>query len=200
MKYMSIDIETSGFDPDKCQILEIGVVLDDLLHPEIPIYDLPTATFFVENPTVHWEREAFLLHRKAGACRSVGLNEQWATHSNGGSLDMIQTNLLALWRNEVGGDEEIIAAGKNFASFDLLFLRRYCPRLRFHHRSLDPTLLYTRLTDIVPPSTAVCLDRAGIQRIPSHRAVEDAKDIVYLIRRGLNPNGYIATQSVGTGQ
>ena len=30
MKYASIDIETTGLDPETCAIIEIGIILDDL--------------------------------------------------------------------------------------------------------------------------------------------------------------------------
>ena len=40
MPYVSIDIETTGLDPETCQILEIGAVLDDWTKPidELPVY------------------------------------------------------------------------------------------------------------------------------------------------------------------
>ena len=40
MRYVSIDIETTGLDPETCQILEIGAVWDDWTKPidELPVY------------------------------------------------------------------------------------------------------------------------------------------------------------------
>ena len=40
MPYVSIDIETTGLDPETCQILEIGAVWDDWTKPidELPVY------------------------------------------------------------------------------------------------------------------------------------------------------------------
>ena len=44
-KYVSIDIETTGLDPQTCQILEIGMVVEDW---QTPIEDLPCLTFLVD--------------------------------------------------------------------------------------------------------------------------------------------------------
>ena len=40
MPYVSIDIETTGLDPETCQILEIGAVWDNWTKPidELPVY------------------------------------------------------------------------------------------------------------------------------------------------------------------
>ena len=40
LTYVSIDIETTGLDPETCQILEIGAVWDDWTKPidELPVY------------------------------------------------------------------------------------------------------------------------------------------------------------------
>ena len=41
MKYISIDIETTGLDPENCQILSIGAVIEDTLN-QLPFEELPT--------------------------------------------------------------------------------------------------------------------------------------------------------------
>jgi DNA polymerase III epsilon subunit-like protein len=40
MKYVSIDIETTGLDREKCEILSIGAVIEDTSNP-LPIDELP---------------------------------------------------------------------------------------------------------------------------------------------------------------
>lgn len=40
MKYVSIDIETTGLNPDNCQVLSIGAVIEDTNNP-LPINKLP---------------------------------------------------------------------------------------------------------------------------------------------------------------
>jgi DNA polymerase III alpha subunit (gram-positive type) len=41
MRYISIDVETTGLDPQNCQILSIGAVIEDT-NKQVPIEELPT--------------------------------------------------------------------------------------------------------------------------------------------------------------
>jgi hypothetical protein len=61
----------------------------------------------------------------------------------------------------------LVAAGKNFASFDRQFLNRLDWRFKklFHHRSLDPGSMFVNSSsDSVPPSTEECGNRASLKR------------------------------------
>src|SRR5699024_6968893 len=40
MKYISIDIETTGLNPNNCQILSFGAVLEDT-NKNVPVEELP---------------------------------------------------------------------------------------------------------------------------------------------------------------
>jgi len=44
-KYVSLDIETTGLNPENCQVLEIGAVIDD---GTTPIEDCPTFQCYVD--------------------------------------------------------------------------------------------------------------------------------------------------------
>ena len=48
MKYVSIDIETTGLDPETCQVLQIGAVIEDT-EQVLPIDQLPKFNCIVEN-------------------------------------------------------------------------------------------------------------------------------------------------------
>jgi len=77
---------------------------------------------------------------------------------------------------------KITAAGKNFSSFDLPFLKKI-GTFPFQHRALDPAVLYYRpLEDEGLPDTKTCMERAGMDGKVAHTAVEDAKAVVQLIR------------------
>jgi len=91
------------------------------------------------------------------------------------------------------GRIQITCAGKNFASFDLKFLMAVpdlSESLRFSHRDIDPALMYLRFdTDIYPPSLSTCKSRllesypgAFESDVVSHTAVDDARDVIQLIR------------------
>lgn len=48
MKYVSIDIETTGLNPEKCQVLQIGAVIEDTSNP-LPFEELPKFNCIVEH-------------------------------------------------------------------------------------------------------------------------------------------------------
>jgi oligoribonuclease (3'-5' exoribonuclease) len=179
MKYCSIDIETTGIDEETCDIIEIGVVLDDLKNPK-PLDQLATYHTYVLPEGRGYVGEPFALSMHGEIFERIS------------SLDPDYTYLEA---NEVGEslsdffadyfEYKILAAGKNFGSFDLQFLKKlpeFNNWVTFHHRSLDPSMLYIDLAeDLEPPGLKKCLERAEIGEI-AHTALEDALDVVKLIR------------------
>ena len=78
-------------------------------------------------------------------------------------------------------------AGKNFAGFDKKFLEKL-PRWKqvfsIRSRVLDPGILYVNwINDESVPSLDECKKRAGIDGVVTHNAVEDAMDVVMLLRQ-----------------
>ena len=79
------------------------------------------------------------------------------------------------------------AAGKNFASFDQKFLERL-PRwkqvFKIRGRVLDPAILFVDwANDNATPGLSLCKERAGLSNVVTHNAVEDALDVVMLLRK-----------------
>ena len=84
------------------------------------------------------------------------------------------------------GKVRIIAAGKNFGSFDLLFLNEilgFSQIFSISKRHLDPAMLYLIPGDTELPDLQTCLDRAGIKKTVSHNALADAADVINLLRK-----------------
>lgn len=173
--YISIDIETTGLNPETCQILEIGAVYEDWTTP---IEQLPTFHCYVLHDLIVGQPYALQMnHRilKAIADRVVGCIHVYnvaRTFNN--------------WLNKYWPcDKSIVSAGKNFAGFDRQFLTRL-PKwnIKFKHRTIDPAMLYWKPGhDEVPPSTETCMERANITGTVAHTAVEDAQLVIRLIRR-----------------
>jgi hypothetical protein len=83
---------------------------------------------------------------------------------------------------------DVQAAGKNFASFDMPFLYRvpdFREQVRFRHRVIDPTILFWLPDDEKLPGSKACYERADMDNVVSHTALEDALAVVRLIRRGV---------------
>ncbi len=79
------------------------------------------------------------------------------------------------------------AAGKNFASFDQKFLERL-PRwkqvFKIRGRVLDPAILFVDwANDDAAPGLSLCKERAGLSSVVTHNAIEDALDVVMLLRK-----------------
>ena len=82
---------------------------------------------------------------------------------------------------------KVNVVGKNFGTFDKPFLETHIPRwnslVRFKQRIGDPTMLYTDFyNDEEFPGLSECKKRAKLPEEVAHDAVEDAKDIVMLLR------------------
>lgn len=179
MKYVSIDIETTGLDFNKCQVIEISAIVD-FLGNKTPIEQLPTFNKVVIHDTYYFEKIAMEMHKKSGLLDIL-------LDPNPLDGNIIKSENLFIPFNSFiltnYGGQKVVAAGKNFGSFDKQFLNPY--GFKFLHRSLDPTVFYVKADDIVPPDLAECLKRANLEPIDvAHRSLGDAQAIVRLVRHG----------------
>jgi len=182
--YCSIDIETCGLDEDTCDIIEFAAVLDDLSDLK-PIDKLPVFhTYFIKDRYVG---EPYALSMHPIIFRRI------AERDTKKYRFMSAMKLGYAFRKflvENGYKEEhdqvvITAAGKNFAAFDLQFLKRKTDLLKhvnIRHRIIDPAILYLKGGDDAPPGTEECKKRAHLDPKIEHTAEADAKDVIELIR------------------
>ena len=184
-KYVSIDIETTGLNPENCQVLEIGAVIDD---GTTPIEDCPTFHCYVDHGLILGEPFAVSMH--ATILRRIATHEGGYTYLQPWEVATRFHDFL----KKHGLDpenEKIVVAGKNYASFDARFLRKltnWDKHVRVHHRILDPAGLYWQPeTDGMDlPDTKTCMERASISDEVAHTAVEDARTVAHLIRRAID--------------
>lgn len=195
--YISLDLESTGLDPQSCQIIEIGAVLDDL-SKSVPLEKLPSFHAYVLPYQGQWvpglgggsnllTGEPFALAMNHEIISRIAKQEEQYTYLEYEEL----AEAFAKWVNSLVEDgyltsTKITVAGKNFAGFDKLFLAQvpgWNDYVKIHHRSIDPAVLYWNpMTDQNLPSLEECLKRAGCEKSVSHTAVEDAKDVIRLIR------------------
>jgi DNA polymerase III epsilon subunit-like protein len=183
--YVSVDIETTGLNPENCQILEIGAVID---NGTAPIEECPTFHCYVEHGLILGEPFAVSMH--ATILRRIATREEGYVYLSVWDVAFHFRDFL----KEHGLDpenEKIVVAGKNYASFDARFLSKltsWDKHIKTHHRILDPAALYWQPeTDGVKlPDTKTCMQRAGIDGEVAHTAVEDARIITLLIRHAIN--------------
>lgn len=186
MKYVSIDIETTGLDHNHCQTIEFGAVIDDLTDPK-PYSELPTFHCYVERERYTGEPYALAMH--AEIFRRIAKREEPYKYVKPEHLREKFTAFLSANHLLDGKPRtEINVVGKNFAKFDWRFLENEkfdnSVSFRLCHRNLDPGSLYFNPNyDAKPPDSKTCMKRAGLEGEVAHTALEDAMMVVKLIRR-----------------
>lgn len=162
MIYVSIDLETTGLDPDQNQVLEIGAVIQQAGGAQV---DDPF------HAILHWEN-------LTGSATALAMNARLIKLiADGEGYDPQEAwRMFEQWLGPHLTMGRIVVAGKNFASFDARFIRRAAPHLlqKFHRRVLDPRSFWTRPEDACSPSLAECLERAGLPPHNVHNAFADA--------------------------
>ena len=101
-----------------------------------------------------------------------------STHVNGKLTPIIDGKTKPITLN---------VAGKNFGTFDKLFLQElpwWQKLIRTRQRVLDPAILMVDWTnDKSLPNLTQCKERAGIEGIVTHDALEDAWDVIEVLRK-----------------
>jgi DNA polymerase III epsilon subunit-like protein len=175
--YVSIDVETTGLDPNKCQIIQIAAVVDhDFMTPVEELSHFVTA---VRHQFYNFHHMTLKMNWKL---IEAIINDTIASIE----ADSVCPQLTAFLDREqaINKDGKFIAVGKNYGGFDRQFLERL-PNwsLSPHYRSPDPVGMYWNpLTDEVPPGAEECCKRAGFDFTKHHDALEDARMVIKLIR------------------
>jgi len=210
MKYISIDIETTGLDKQNHDIIEFAAVADDLeifssdfgMNPHKPPFrpwDLPYFHVYIykENDLYQGSSFAFALHGeifKKLRKRSVDSGHiDPKQYENYTTLENLNS-LFVQWLYQIESENEINVAGKNFNNFDKPFLQAKLPEqwkgdnwgnVKLNYRAIDPAILYWQPGDKGIPSSQMCLERAGLKGEVAHTALEDAMLMVKLVRNKL---------------
>lgn len=203
MRYLSLDLETSGLDHEMHELLELGMAdcRTDEEHPRhslsvIIVHEHVMVDTYVA--VMHkdlWEelqvaKEA--LGDKNTVWRGLHDNVNTQLHTYFCKPDYLY-QVIEEWLAAIEYEGTWTVGGKNVA-FDLDFLMKHCD-FKVRHRRLDPMMLYIQHDDEKPPSLKQCLERAGYEDEVPHRAVEDAMLTHTLIYEGLRRNTGATSES-----
>lgn len=222
MKYLSIDIETTGLDSENNQILSVGVIIEDT-DKKLPLVEIPKfhcaivreelrGSLFALNmnkdliETInHWdvskedtrkeieEKTGMIFCKEEEVCEHLFrflfvnsmLDKSLYEFNTNSVVQIIDSKSYPLI-TRVNRPSHLNIAGKNFGTFDKLFLEklpRWKQLFKVRQRIIDPTLLFTDWkNDESLPSLTVCKERANTGGEVTHDAIEDAWDVIQLLR------------------
>jgi DNA polymerase III alpha subunit (gram-positive type) len=220
MKYISIDIETTGLDPEKNKIISVAAIIEDTEN-KLPFEQCPKFNVAVlQNELIGSARaitinkqlisdiadyqDANIETRKLIDSESeykfvtedeIAKNFYWWLDENGlgnglNENDGYSTIVDGKIKPVINGSTRPITinvAGKNFATFDMLFLKQlpwWQKLIKIRQRVLDPAILVVDWkNDTSLPNLKQCKERTGIEGIVTHNALEDAWDVIEVMRK-----------------
>jgi len=190
MRYLSIDLETCGLNPKTDSILEFGAIFDDLENP-LPYEECSKYhCYFLPADGLQYHGQPFALSMHPKIFRMIAERD----NDHGNSFKYLSPHKFGYdfkqFLINCGFKAEhdritINVAGKNFGAFDLQFLNEQTDlskHVKIRHRIIDPGTLFMDIYDDSVPGTEECLKRAGIIKDVTHTALDDAWDVIQLIR------------------
>ena len=226
MIYISIDIETSGLEYKKHNVLSIGAIIEDT-EKKLPFDECPKFNALVVQREIVGSPTALTMNSNIISLMSdyietdnegrIKLQElennkpygyefhdqdnvvkafYWFLYQNGfidndnftkdGHSILKNSKLLPV----INGNTKSITinvAGKNFGVFDKLFLQElpwWTKLIRVRQRILDPAILMVNWnSDESLPPLSICKERAGLNNYVTHNALEDAWDVIEVLRK-----------------
>jgi oligoribonuclease len=223
MIYISVDTETTGLNPDTCQLLSVGAIVEDT-EKKLPFDEVPKfhcAILRGERDILQGELFALNMNKDL-----IGVITEYSVARTQKEKDAIsqRTGMVFLKEEDVAKafyhflidagaitpefdpskTVEIIdgktypmlttkmkpfhlnIAGKNFHAGDQTYIERL-PRwkqvFRIRTRQIDPSVFFIDWkNDESVPGLAKCKERAKVDGIVTHDALEDAWDVVQLLR------------------
>lgn len=185
MLYVSLDIETTGLDPERHQILQIGAIVEDTNNPfQLEFDEIPKFERLIRHKTI--VGEPYALNMNAGLIAKLAESELYGISAEAAVLDLYEW-LLGHLGIPLNGKIRLSWAGANLLDFDMRFLEKVSNWNTYFDRPgrvLDPSMIYIDWkSDTRPPSLQTCLNRGGILKNVKHDALEDAWDVICLLRK-----------------
>ena len=165
--------------------MEVGAVFDDLLDQK-PLDLLPRFHCYVRSNLLGGEPYALSMHPKI--LRRIAEQEPGFTYLWPGEVTREFKKFLL--QHVPTAKDGVNVAGKNFDGLDRLFLEKlpkFKEEIKLRHRVIDPAILYWQPGDETLPGTELCYQRAGLEPVAAHTAIEDALGVIQLVRKKLAP-------------
>lgn len=177
MPFAALDIETTGRDPQRHQVLEIRCVVETDWRTAVD--ELPSFRRLVNPGEIVGEPQALVMNQR--------LLKELADNPETPPLDLQLIDLMGFIWNHFAHGANLTFAGKNVGAFDIAFLKRSSQwsLIRHKHRFIDVGNLFWRPeTDAALPDLGACRERAGLHLSarPAHDALADCKTVIECVR------------------
>lgn len=169
--YLSLDIETTGLNPES-SVIQIAAVWDN--NPEVAPTSLPNFQATIQlHGYIHVEHFALGMN---GKLLELASKEGRPLKSVLDSWGLFITELFY-----INGEKKLTVAGKNAASFDIPVMKHNgFNTSHFIHRVLDVGPLYFPDFGYVPNLTEI--NKLNGRDSVAHTAYEDCLDVIHAIR------------------
>lgn len=166
MLFPWVDIETTGLNPNKDVILEVGIILTDenlneVNHTEVQIFQAPITLSLMCDEVREMHEKSGLIDRCCGNnSLSLSTSEQYLIY-------WLQENLDS-------SDDKPPMCGSS-VHFDRTFLKRYMPELesKFHYRNIDVSTVKNLCGAWYPPQFS---ERPQGEK--NHTTISDLRDSI----------------------
>jgi len=164
MRLVALDLETTGLDPQKDQILQIGMLCFESITGEV-IGEFETLVSHAR-----YEGDAYALQMNHKLLKRLAAGEG----ANIASARSLMAYQLRVWGFDIGDRKsKPVAVGFNVAPFDLAFLKASRIDL-FSHRAVElGTLLMHVFKDCQPVTSNAYMEARGLE--VTHTALEDCR-------------------------
>ena len=212
MKYVSIDIESTGVNVHEDEVLEFSAIFED--SKNLKTY----SEIFKFTRILLYQRIAgspFALDLNKDIIQIIGAHNEYPTkpevwkslldkrfpEKNNLNYGVCYPKNLGhafseglkplLEEDDIKKDHLTFnVAGKNIGGFDALILSRlpnWNDKVRFRRRFVDPTTPFIDWeNDLIAPNLSICKTRSNLSEVITHNSLEDAWDVIEVMRTQYN--------------
>lgn len=176
--WLSIDVETTGLNLEKSQILQLAAVWDDGSQS---ISDLRRFNVIIDNGPLTYG-EPYALQLNNALLRKISTDVISTTYHEGATMYIVNARrAFYAWVNNLNAGKAIFIGGKNVAGFDVPILNNNgFHTALFKHRVIDPGSMY--LKDFGQPANLTQINELIGNAPVTHDALQDCIDVILAVR------------------